>query len=263
MTNHVVAYSRENGGRVLILFLLFFLAMYQFVTAGLPAFAIVCLVPLIIPVIYAAFRWQMLTFWALIVINYFVQFFGRLQLLPNGIPTSAYNELLELSLISIAIIDMRKAPQFERLGNLMFMMLLVWFAFCTLEVFNNTCDLGIDVGGWYTGARMMSIQLIYACVIFTLYLTDPVKLMKYLKLWAILCLFSFFWTWKQQNIGLTATESIWLETRGRSTHIVNGITRYWSTFSDAANYGCHAAAAAIAFFVISIYTSIPCSITLH
>ena len=238
MTNHVVAYSRENGGRVL------------------PAFAIVCLVPLIIPVIYAAFRWQMLTFWALIVINYFVQFFGRLQLLPNGIPTSAYNELLELSLISIAIIDMRKAPQFERLGNLMFMMLLVWFAFCTLEVFNNTCDLGIDVGGWYTGARMMSIQLIYACVIFTLYLTDPVKLMKYLKLWAILCLFSFFWTWKQQNIGLTATESIWLETRGRSTHIVNGITRYWSTFSDAANYGCHAAAAAIAFFVISIYTKV-------
>lgn len=256
MTNHVVAYSRENGGRVFILFLLFFLAMYQFVTAGLPALVIVCLVPLIIPAIYAAFRWQMGTFWALIFINYFVQFFGKLQMLPNGIPMSMYNELLELLLIGIAIIDLRKAPQFGRLYNLMFLMLLLWLAFCTLEVLNDTCGLGIDVGGWFTGVRLMSIQLIYACIIFTLYINDPEKLIKYLKFWAILCLFSSFWTWKQQTFGFTTAESIWLETRGKTTHLVNGITRYWSTFSDSANYGCHAAAAAVTFFSIAITAKI-------
>lgn len=257
MTNHdVITYSRENGGRVLILFLLFFLAMYQFITAGLPALAVVCLVPLIIPVIYAAFQGQMLTFWALIFINYFVQFFGKLQMLPNGIPMSIYNELLELSLIGIAIIDIRKAPQFGRLYNLMFLMLLLWLAFCTLEVLNDTCGLGIDIGGWYTGARLMSIQLIYASIIFTLYIDDPEKLIKYLKIWAILCLFSYFWTWKQQTFGFTPTENVWLETRGKSTHLVNGITRYWSTFSDAANYGCHAAAAAVTFYIIAITTKI-------
>ena len=251
-----MTYSRENGGRVLILFLLFFLAMYQFITAGLPALAVVCLVPLIIPVIYAAFQGQMLTFWALIFINYFVQFFGKLQMLPNGIPMSIYNELLELSLIGIAIIDIRKAPQFGRLYNLMFLMLLLWLAFCTLEVLNDTCGLGIDIGGWYTGARLMSIQLIYASIIFTLYIDDPEKLIKYLKIWAILCLFSYFWTWKQQTFGFTPTENVWLETRGKSTHLVNGITRYWSTFSDAANYGCHAAAAAVTFYIIAITTKI-------
>jgi len=258
MTNHVVAYSRENGGRVILLFLLFFLAMYQFVTAGLPAFAIVCLVPLIIPVIYATFQWQMLTFWGLVILNYFIQFFNKLQLLPNGIPISAYNELLELMLIGIALIDLRKTPQFERLGNLMFITLLIWFGFCFIEIFNDTCGLGLNIAGWYAGTRMMSIQLIYACVVYTLYLTDPEKLMKYLKLWAILCLFSFFWTWKQQNIGLTSAESIWLESSGRRTHIINGGTliRYWSTFNDAATYGCHAAAAAIAFFIFSITAKI-------
>ena len=258
MTNHVVAYSRENGGRVLLLFLLFFLAMYQLVTAGLPALAVVCLFPLIIPLVYLAFSGQMLTFWVLIIINYFIQFFGKLQLLPNGIPMSFYNELIELMLIGIALIDLRKSPNFERLGNLMFITLLIWFTFCTLEVLNDTCGLGIDIGGWYTGARMMSIQLIYACIIFTLYISDPEKLMKYLKLWAILSLFSYFWVWKQQTFGFTAAESLWLETRGRSTHIINGgtLTRYWSTFNDAANYGCHAAAAAVTFFVIAITTKI-------
>ena len=154
----------------------------------------------------------MLTFWALIFINYFVQFFGKLQMLPNGIPMSMYNELLELALIGIAIIDLRKTPQFGRLFNLMFLMLLLWFVFCTLEVLNDTCGLGIDVGGWYTGARMMSIQLIYASIIFTLYINDPEKLIKYLRIWAILCLFSYFWTWKQQTFGFTPTENVWLET---------------------------------------------------
>jgi len=254
MTNHVVAYTRENGGRVLVLFLLFFLAMYQFVTAGLPALAIVCLIPLIIPAIYAAFRGQMLTFWVLIFINYFIQM--KDFSLPG--PTSMYNELLELLLISIALIDIRKSPNFERLGNLMFLTLLIWLGFCIIEIFNNTCGLGIDIGGWYTGTRMMAIQLLYACIVFSLYITDPVILNKYLKFWAILCLFSFFWTWKQQTFGFTTAESIWLETRGRTTHIINGgtLTRYWSTFNDAASYGCHAAASAVTFFIIAITTKI-------
>ena len=256
MTNHVVAYSRENGGRVISLFLLFFLAMYQFVTAGFPALAVVCLIPLIIPVIYVAFKGQMLTFWALIFVNYFVQFFGKLRLLPNGIPTSLYNELLELMLIGIALIDIRKVPQFGRLWNLMFLTLLIWFGYCTLEILNDTCGLGVDVGGWYGGARMMAIQLIYAAIIFTLYISEPEKLIKYLRIWAILCLFSYFWTWKQQNLGFTSAEQVWLETKGRTTHLVNGITRYWSTFNDAACYGCHAAAAAVTFFCIAITTKI-------
>ena len=254
MTNHVVAYSRENGGRVIILFLLFFLAMYQFVTVGLPALAIVCLVPLIIPAIYAAFRWRMLTFWTLILINYFIQM--KDVHLPG--PMSIYNELLELLLIGIAIIDFRQAPHFERLGNLMFITILIWCAFCTIEVFNDTCGLGIDIGGWYTGTRMMAFQLLYACIVFTLYINNPDKLMKYLRIWAILCLFSYFWTWKQQTFGFTEAERIWLETKGRTTHVINGgtLTRYWSTFNDAASYGCHAAAAAITFFIIAITTKI-------
>ena len=249
-----MTYSRENGGRVIVLFLLFFLAMYQFITAGLPALAMVCLIPLIIPAIYAAFKWQMLTFWTLILINYFIQM--KDVHLPG--PKSIYNELLELLLIGISIIDQRKFSHFERIGNLMFLTLLIWFSFCALEIFNDTCGLGIDVGGWYTGARMMSIQLIYASIIFTLYIDEPEKLIKYLRIWAILCLFSYFWTWKQQTFGFTAAEKQWLETAGRTTHIINGgtLTRYWSTFNDAANYGCHAAAAAITFFIISITTKI-------
>ena len=256
MTSRFTAYSQENGGRVILLFLLFLLAIYQFITAGFNAFTIICLIPLAVPIIYAAFHWTMLTFWVLIFINYFIQFFAKHSLLPNGIPMSMYNELLEIILLAIAIIDARYSPHFERAGNLMLMTILVWCGFCTLEVLNDTCGLGIDASSWYSGARMMAFQLLYTFLVFTLYITKPERLVKYLKIWAILSLFSVYWTWQQQNIGFTTSESIWLEAGGGRTHFVNGITRYFSTFSDAASYGCNAAATAVVFFVIAITTKI-------
>ena len=250
MTNHVVAYSRENGGRVVILFLLFFLAMYQFVTAGFPAFAIICILPFIVLFGYLTFKYRMFAFWLLIVINYFVQF----KLTPLPLPVSLPNEMLQLLLLGIAIIDARQTPHFERSVNIMLVALIIWCTYCTLEVMNDTCGLGINIGAWYAGARLMAFQLLYIFLVFSIYVSSPEILMKYLKLWAILALFSAIWTWKQQHLGLTPAESSFLNGRGANTHLIQGGTliRYWSTFSDAANYGCNAAASAIAFLVFGI-----------
>lgn len=253
MFKDYTTYAQDNGGRVAILFLLFLLAIYQLINAGFSAFAIICMIPLFIIVVYAAFHWQMLTFWGLILVNYFIQW---KDFPTSGIPTSLPNEMLEIVLLSIVLIDVRQYPHFERIGNLMLFTLMGWCAFCTIEVLNDTCNLGLDIGGWYSGARMMAFQLLYAFLVYSLYLTTPERLMKYLKIWALLSLFSFFWCWKQQHFGFTSAESIWMETRGRATHMVNGITRYFSTFSDAANYGCNAAGAAVTFFTIAITSKI-------
>lgn len=254
MINHAVAYSRENGGRVIILFLLFFLAMYQLITAGFPTFAIICFLPFIVLFIYLTFKGRMFAFWALIVVNYFVQF----MVIPKPVPTSLPNELLQLLLLGIAIIDARQTPHFERCVNLMLPALIVWCTYCILEVLNDTCGLGINIAAWYTGARLMAFQLLYIFLVFSIYVSSPEILMKYLKLWALLSLFSAFWTWKQQNIGFTAEETSFINGRGAATHVIQGGTliRYWSTFSDAANYGCNAAAAAIAFLIFGITTKI-------
>lgn len=254
MTNNVVAYSRENGGRVALLFLLFFLAMYQLVTAGFPAFAIICILPFVVLSGYWTFKYGMFAFWSLIVINYFLQF----KLTPPPIPMSLPNEMLQLLLLGIAIIDARQNPHFERCVNIMLLALIVWCSYCTLEVLNDTCGLGIDVGAWYAGARMMAFQLLYAFLVFSIYISSPEILMKYLKIWAVLSLFSAIWTWKQQNLGLSPAETSFLYGRGSTTHLLQGGTliRYWSTFSDAANYGCNAAGTAIAFIVFGITSKI-------
>ena len=254
MTNHIVAYSRENGGRVLLLFLLFFIGMYELFTAGLPAYAIICISPLIILFIYSVFRWKMLAFWLLLTVNYIMP----MKDISLPVPASLPNELLEILLLAIAIIDSRQTPHFERAGNTMLFALIIWTCLCFIEIFNDTCNLGINVTAWYIGFRLFAQQLIFILLVFSIYVSSPKILMTYILFWAFLCLFSAFWTWKQINMGFTTAEHIWLETRGRQTHILNAgtLTRYFSTFDNAASYGCHAAAAAAAFIIFGITSNI-------
>ena len=252
MTNQAIKlYVKEHGGRVSILFLLFLLSIYQFFSAGFNAFAIVCLSPILVFLIIAAFRYKMLVFWALICINYIIQW--KNAPLPEGIPVSLYNEMLEIILIALAIIDAQEA-RFERTANIMLYTLIVWCGFCTLEVLNDTCGIGIDVGGWYTVARMMAFQLIYAFIIFSIYISNPQVLIKYFYIWGALALFASFWVWKQQNFGFTNAENAFIQGRGRSTHILQGGTliRYFSIYSDAANFGIGIASTAVAFIIFGI-----------
>ena len=254
MTNSFRTIASDiGGGRVLLLFLLFLLAIYQLVTAGFNAFAIVCLMPALVIFVVTSFQKRMFCFWLLCIVNYFVQF----KNLPVSIPTSVPNELLEIILLALAIID-AKQLKLERAFNMMFFCLLIWGAYCTLEVLNDTCGIGIDFGSWYTAARMMAFQLIYAFLVYTLYITNPKLLVKYLYVWGALALFAVFWVWKQQNMGFTATENQWIQTRGRSTHILQAGTliRYFSIYSDAANFGIGIASTAVAFIIFGITSKI-------
>ena len=250
MTNTFKTYSRENGGRVILLFLLFLIAIYELATSGFPAFAIICILPFIVLSIYCLFRWKMLAFWLLITTNYFL----TMKDINLPIPSSLPNELLEIILLAIAIIDSRQTPHFERAGNIMLFALLIWSGLCFVEVFNDTCNLGINITAWYTGFRLFAQQLVFILLVFSIYVSSPQILITYLKVWAIFCLISALWTWKQQYIGFTDAEKLWIETRGRNTHILNAGTliRYFSTFDNAASYGCHAAAAAVAFIIFGI-----------
>lgn len=254
MTSEFMTYSRNNGGRVLLLFLLFLLALYQLTHAGFSSFAVVCLLPLLVIAVYCAFRWKMLAFWILIFANYFIQMKDIATHLP--VPISLPNEMLQIILLAIAIIDARENPHFEKCVNLMLFALAIWCGFCTLEILNNTCGLGIDINSWYSGARLMAFQLMYIFLVFTIFISTPQNLLRYIIIWGGLVLFSAVWVWKQVKIGFTPTEFTWLWTKGLTTHVLNAGTliRYFSTFSDAACYGCNAAASAAALIIFAVTT---------
>ena len=258
MQNKFAPYTDRYGGRALLLFLLFSAAIYQLVTVGIGMFALICLLPLVVIAIYVAFRWRTATFWLLFFINYFIQWFSKNNWIPSGIPMSFYNEALEIVLLVIAIIDARKSPCFERTGNWMLYALMIWCGFCTLEIFNDTCGLGINVYAWYTGARLMAFQILYAFLVYIIYIDKPKILIYYLIFWGALSLFSVFWVWKQKNIGFTDGERSWLYGRGYRTHVIRWGTliRYFSTHNDAASFGIGIASTAVAFLIFALTSKV-------
>lgn len=253
-SNRLSEYTHENGGRVLLLFLLFALAIYLFINAGYNAFAVICLSPLSILFVYAAFKWKMGIFWTLIIVNWFIM--NRNFSLP--FPASLADESLEVLLVAMAIIDIRDTPHFGRAWNLMFLAIMIWCGLCLIEILNDTCGLGMNINAWFIGFRLMALHLVWIILVFSLYISDPRTLTLYLRVWAGLSLFSAFYTWKMINIGLTDAENRWLYSPGNATHLLNAGTliRYWSTFNDAASYGCNASASAVAFLIFGITSKI-------
>ena len=253
-SNKISGYTRENGGRVILLFLLFLLSLYSLANSGIQGMAMVAAIPLLVLFVYIIFKYRMIAFWTLFVTNFFLMFLNREDILP--IAPSVAIELLELILIAVAIIDFRET-KFKYVANLMLVGVLGWCAFCTLEVFNDTCGLGMNIGAWFTGIRLMAFQLLYAVIVLALYINTPHSIYRLFKLWALCLLFSAFWCWKQINIGWTNAEYAWLYNEGHAQqHIVNGITRYFSTFTDAANFGIHMAAASVVFYIVAITNKI-------
>jgi O-Antigen ligase. len=170
---------------------------------------------------------------------------------------SLYNEAFQLLLIALALIDVEK-KRFNRCSNIMLLALLIWCAFCTLEVLNDTCGVGIDIASWYTLSRMMAFQLLYIFIVFTLYIDTPKILIRYLYVWGGLALLAVFWVWKQKYIGLTPGESGWLHGPHGKQHLLQAGTliRYWSVYSDAANFGIGIASTAVAFIIFGITSKI-------
>ena len=249
-SNRLSEYTHENGGRVALLFLLFALAIFEFIHAGFNSLAVICLSPLAILFCYVAFRWKMTVFWALIIINWFIMNRNFNISFPKSLP----DEMLELTLIAMAIIDIRKETYFGRAWNFMLLAVMIWLGLCAIEIFNDSCGLGMNVNAWFTGFRLMAIHLVWIILVFSLYISNPQRLLLYLRVWAGLSLFSAFWTWKMKTFGFTATEHNWIWNSAYQTHILNGGTliRYFSTFNDAATYGCNASASAVAFLIFGI-----------
>ena len=242
-----------NGGRILLLLLLFSLAIYELVTAGFNAFAIICIIPVFVMIAIATLHYGMFLFWLLVIINNFLQMKGISWPIPMSLP----NEMIEILLLVLAIINVQK-KHFERIINIMLYALMIWCSFCTLQVLNDTCNIGLDIGAWYTGARLMAFQIMYAFLVYSIYISTPKILVKYLFLWGVLALFAVFWVYKQKTFGFTSAENAWIQTIGSETHILQGgsLIRYFSTYSDAANFGIGIASTAVAFIIFGITSRI-------
>ena len=251
MTNSLSTYAKDNRGRVILLFLLFLMALYEFYSVGLSGMAVVCMIPLLIAGIYFAFEHKMTLFWLIFIINYIIMGLNRYIELP--LPITAVTILPQSILLMACIIDIRDKNKANYL-SLMLFAITIWILYMLLQIFNRTCDLPISMGTWFQNFVFWGIAFILAYYIVTILFQKPERIMTWFRCWAYLAIIASFWAWRQQVFGWDNTEYAWLMAEGARTHLIGGSIRYFSFFSDAANFGCSIAASAIVFYILAITT---------
>lgn len=193
-------------------------------------------------------------FYVLFVVNYFIMgstlyFSFTLISLPC--------EVLQILLVFSILIDSNNWFRLKYVNNAMLTAILIWIFFSIAEIFNNTAGLGIDPLAWLRRARLISFQLLWVFLICGFIFNDYKKIHTLLIWWAALSLLSVIWAMRQKSMGFNTQEMVWLiEGDHARTHIVNGLIRYFSFFSDAANYGCNMAASSAVFFLVGIISKI-------
>lgn len=242
-----------SGGRVFLLFLLFLISLYEFYSMGIMGMALICLIPLLIGGLIFAFQFKMAVFWFIFIMNYIIMGLTRYYYLP--VPVTALTIMPQIFLIMICIFDIREKSN-AKYGNLMLLAIGIWVFYVILQIINRTCQLPISINAWFMNFMFYGLSFILIYFIVTTLIRSHARIMSFFRLWAILAIIANIWAWRQQNIGFDNTEWGWLMSGASRTHIIGGTIRYFSFFSDAANFGCSIAASAVAFYIIAITTSL-------
>ena len=220
---------------------------------GITGYALVCMIPLTLVFIIFSFRYKMAVFWYIFIINYTIM--GLTRYYSVTIPITALTIMPQIFLLMVCIWDIRTHTN-AKYGNIMFFAIIIWSVYIVLQIFNETCMLPISLNAWGMNFTFFSLLFILAYFLITNLIRTPERIMNFLRVWAYMAILADLWAWRQQNIGWDNAEWGWLMAVGARTHLIGGSIRYFSFFSDAANYGCSIAASAIVFYIVAITTKL-------
>ena len=129
-----------------------------------------------------------------------------------------------------------------------FLITLGWTAYCLVAVFNpaGTFD------NWIVAIRSIALYICLFQFLSYYILKNVDRVQKFLIFWATLCLLAALKAIGQKFIGFDTYETNWLYTIGRSTHVIYSGIRYFSFFTDAANFGCHMGLATVVFSILAL-----------
>ncbi|GAB3718928.1 O-antigen ligase family protein [Spirosoma lituiforme] len=141
--------------------------------------------------------------------------------------------LLSLTLLSLFVNG--KRMEWNRLRSGAFALVAIWFAYTVIELINPEAPYR---PAWFFHVRPFSLHwILVACMVLVTPLTRrDVRI--FVNSWLAWSFFGALWAFKQQYIGLSPAEVIWLNSGFNArTHMLFGQLRCFSFYSDAAQFG--------------------------
>lgn len=186
------------------------------------------------------------------LVNYFIMGIGRYVNIP--IPISILFDFIFGFIFATTLLrNLGNKDNFRNIFNLYFAFTLIWFIYCVINVANNATGT-IHFSAWLGNVRVVALYAVITCIIISIAAKKYQFIHWFLILWGFFTLLAVTKGYIQKNHGFDSVEWAWVSTRGARTHLINSGIRYFSFFTDAANYGCSMGLSLVIFFLSSFYT---------
>ncbi|MDD2425874.1 MAG: O-antigen ligase family protein, partial [Bacteroidales bacterium] len=189
-------------------------------------------------------------FVTLFIMNYYISGVSRyVKAISPGI---FMDIILIITLISLFLQFFKSNSKynFSSARNKLTLIAFVWVLYCTLQLLNPE---GVIIA-WLTAVRSIGIYFFVVIVISSVILKEFKDLKMIIFIWAILAITAVFKAFAQKMWGFDTAEMNWLYVDGAArTHIIYSGVRYFSFFTDAANFGSGIAFSGVVFAITAIF----------
>ncbi len=128
-----------------------------------------------------------------------------------------------------------RSPDWGRLKNDAILLAVIWFGYLLVELLNPGAP---GLVAWAYAVRGIGLYNLFVFAIAFLYLRHPRHLEIFMRLVLWFSILGALWGFRQQFAGLDAAEHFWIWDEGHhAEHILHGVLRVFSFYSDAGQFG--------------------------
>ena len=223
---------------------------YAFTHFGLPAGAAIAMLPSGLCILWLSMRNPAFSMLGMLVLNYFIMYLGRefLHGAPVGVILDA---ALFFNLAMLILQALVHRVEWRRAKTGLTLAAAIWMIYCVLELFNPQ---SVSPKGWTMAIRSLAFYFFLIVVLTQLTMARYKYLKQMLAVWSVLTLIAVGKALAQKYLGFNAAENYWLFVEGgATTHIIYTGVRYFSLYSDAANFGAGMGLAMVVFSISALY----------
>ncbi|MDR1707606.1 MAG: O-antigen ligase family protein [Prevotella sp.] len=205
--------------------------------------------PIAFLAIYYFFKYPYWLMMVLFVANYIIMGLGRYILkLQGGIVIDSLLLMIIITLFLRTVFF--NGNYWQKANNALTYLSLIWMIYCIAEVMNPYTT----IERWMTAVRGIGFYLFLFVLLTTALLNRYKDLKRILILWGILTILAVLKAMSQKFMGFDSAETFWLYVgKGYVTHIIYSGVRYFSFFTDAANFGCSMGLSMVVFSISALY----------
>lgn len=153
-------------------------------------------------------------------------------------------------LLTLLFRSCHRETQLRNVFNEFSMVMFVWLLYCIWEILN---PLSVSREAWLISIRSVALYSFLIAVLIPVLFNRYEHLRLILIVWSVLTLLAALYAISQKYIGFNTYELEWLYNRGRKTHVLSTGIRYFSFFTDAANFGTGMGFSMVVFSLIAFY----------